>query len=74
MCLYRQLYALKEIDLQGMSRREQEECIKETQILSGLESPYIVKYYDSFLEAVRSVCICPAHSWFGGRADVCMHG
>eukprot|EP00877_Chromochloris_zofingiensis_P008776 jgi/Chrzof1/4151/Cz14g00290.t1 len=46
----RQTYALKEIDLQGLSRKEQEECIRETQILSHLDSQHIIRYYDSFLE------------------------
>lgn len=43
-------YAMKEIDLAGMSRKEQEECIRETRVLSSLECDYIIKYYDSFLE------------------------
>eukprot|EP00199_Chlamydomonas_sp_CCMP681_P000941 CAMPEP_0119104632 /NCGR_PEP_ID=MMETSP1180-20130426/2800_1 /TAXON_ID=3052 ORGANISM="Chlamydomonas cf sp, Strain CCMP681" /NCGR_SAMPLE_ID=MMETSP1180 /ASSEMBLY_ACC=CAM_ASM_000741 /LENGTH=504 /DNA_ID=CAMNT_0007089451 /DNA_START=36 /DNA_END=1546 /DNA_ORIENTATION=+ len=46
----RMTYAMKEIDLQGMSRKEQEECIRETRVLSSLDSDYIIKYYDSFLE------------------------
>ncbi|GAX78668.1 hypothetical protein CEUSTIGMA_g6106.t1 [Chlamydomonas eustigma] len=46
----RMIYAMKEIDLQGMSRKEQEECIRETRVLSSLDSDYIIKYYDSFLE------------------------
>jgi NIMA (never in mitosis gene a)-related kinase len=45
-------YAMKEIDLAGMSRKEQEECIRETRVLSQLDSDYIIKYYDSFLERV----------------------
>ncbi|KAL6749037.1 NIMA-related kinase 4 [Haematococcus lacustris] len=43
-------YAMKEIDLAGMSRKEQEECIRETRVLSSLDSDFIIKYYDSFLE------------------------
>lgn len=46
----RMTYAMKEIDLQGMSRKEQEECIRETRVLSSLDSDFIIKYYDSFLE------------------------
>lgn len=46
----RMVYAMKEIDLAGMSRKEQEECIRETRVLSSLDSDYIIKYYDSFLE------------------------
>ena len=69
------VYAMKEIDLQGMSRKvsaasmhgsklraeqilhcsqEQEECIRETRVLSSLDSDQIIKYYDSFLERVSS--------------------
>jgi NIMA (never in mitosis gene a)-related kinase len=82
----KQVYAMKEIDLQGMSRKvrltdgrqgagrgaagglvacccrlhrghrvcvqEQEECIRETRVLSSLDSDYIIRYYDSFLEKV----------------------
>lgn len=46
----KQTYAMKEIDLNGMTRKEQEECIKETQVLASLDSEFIIKYYDSFLE------------------------
>ena len=40
-----------------MSRKEQEECIRETRVLSSLDSDFIIKYYDSFLERVRFVCV-----------------
>jgi hypothetical protein len=40
---------------QGMSRREQEECIRETRVLSALDCQFITKYYDSFLEKVCGV-------------------
>jgi hypothetical protein len=33
--------------------QEQEECIRETRVLSSLDSDYIIKYYDSFLEKVK---------------------
>lgn len=37
----------------GVTRpQEQEECIRETRVLSSLDSDYIIKYYDSFLERV----------------------
>lgn len=45
-------YALKEIDLRCQSEKEQEDCIKECAVLAGLDSPFIVKFYDSFLEKV----------------------
>lgn len=83
-----QIYALKEIELEGMSEKarptdgtaartlprggivmcvwatavaphpcalvpqEQQDCIQETRVLSSLSSPYIIKYYDSFLHDV----------------------
>lgn len=34
--------------------QEQEECIRETRVLSSLDSDYIIKYYDSFLERVSA--------------------
>lgn len=41
-------------------RQEQVECIREIQVLSDLSSPYITKYFDSFLDQVQqsyaSVC------------------
>jgi len=46
-------YAVKELDLADMGRKEQEECIREVQVLAALDSPYIIKYYDSFLDKGR---------------------
>ena len=34
------------------SRQEQAACIQEVKVLSRLDSPYIIKYYDSFLDQV----------------------
>jgi NIMA (never in mitosis gene a)-related kinase 1/4/5 len=59
--LDRMHYAMKEIDLAGMSRKEQEECIRETRVLSSLDSDFIIKYYDSFLERVRMPMQLLAH-------------
>ncbi|EFN57058.1 hypothetical protein CHLNCDRAFT_11072, partial [Chlorella variabilis] len=39
-----QLYAVKAVELQGLSRRDQLAAV-----LSSLDSPHIVKYYDSYL-------------------------
>lgn len=41
-------------DLLVSCTQEQEECIRETRVLSSLDSDYIIKYYDSFLERVSS--------------------
>ncbi len=43
--------------------QEQEECIRETRVLSSLDSDYIIKYYDSFLERVRGA------AWRGCRSQ-----
>jgi NIMA (never in mitosis gene a)-related kinase len=51
-----QQYALKEIDLRCMSEQEQEDCIKECSVLASLDSPHIIKFYDSFLQKVRFWC------------------
>ncbi|KIY99714.1 hypothetical protein MNEG_8245 [Monoraphidium neglectum] len=39
----------------GVVWKEQEECIRETQILSGFDSDYIIKYWDSFLEKLAGL-------------------
>jgi NIMA (never in mitosis gene a)-related kinase len=46
----RNLYVMKMINISQMDRRGQQESINEVKILASLDSPYIVKYYDSFLE------------------------
>lgn len=33
-----------------MGRRGQEEALNEVKILGSLENPFIVKYYDSFID------------------------
>jgi hypothetical protein len=56
--------------------QEQEECIKETQILSSLDSEYIIKYYDSFLDKVEQQQQWqnhgqpPKHTWMQARHAV----
>jgi serine/threonine protein kinase len=47
-----QQYALKMIDLRSMSEQEQEDCIKECSVLAALDSPYIIKFFDSFFHKV----------------------
>jgi serine/threonine protein kinase len=57
-----QQYALKEVDLRAMSAQEQEDCIKECSVLASLDSPYIIRFYDSFLEKVScpgTICFRP---------------
>ena len=41
---------LKQIDTSKMSSQMRKEAVHEATILSKINSPYIVKYYDSFTE------------------------
>ena len=44
-------YALKELNLQPMQRKEREDCVNEVRILaSSIHSSSIVRYYDAFME------------------------
>ena len=43
-------YVIKNVRIIDLSRREQAEAINEVQILAQLDSAYVVKYYDSFIE------------------------
>lgn len=45
-----QFYVMKVINISQMDKRGQEEANREVRILRSLENPYIVKYYDSFIE------------------------
>lgn len=46
----KKLYVMKQISLRQMDRRGQQEALNEVNILASLDNPYIVKYYDSFIE------------------------
>jgi NIMA (never in mitosis gene a)-related kinase 1/4/5 len=37
-------YALKEVDLSGLSRKEQQACVHEVHVLARMDCPYIIKY------------------------------
>ncbi len=41
---------MKQIDTAKMSSGQRKEAVHEATILSSINSPYIVKYYDSFTE------------------------
>lgn len=41
---------IKQIHISNLSKKEQEDAIKEVNILASLNSPFIVKYYDSFID------------------------
>ncbi len=44
------IYVIKDVRIGELSFREQEEAINEVNILAGIDSPYIVGYFDSFIE------------------------
>lgn len=44
------LYVIKNVRIAELSYKEQTEAINEVQILAQLKSPYVVRYYDSFME------------------------
>ncbi|KAI7843722.1 hypothetical protein COHA_002620 [Chlorella ohadii] len=62
-----QLYALKQVQLSNRSAREQLEAVREAQLLASLDSPYITKYYDSFLHE-GCLYICMEYAPGGRRA------
>ena len=43
-------YAIKQMELKGMNQREQSDVVKEVQLLASFDSPYIIKYFDSFID------------------------
>ncbi len=45
------IYVIKDVRIGELSFREQAEAINEVNILAGIDSPYIVGYFDSFIEA-----------------------
>lgn len=51
-----QIYAVKQIDIAGLDARQQAEVAREAQLLSSLDSPYIVKYYETFVDGGQ-LCI-----------------
>jgi NIMA (never in mitosis gene a)-related kinase len=60
-------YVLKTINIAGMDRRGQDEAINEVHILASLDCPYIVKYFDSFIEQKVLHIIME----FCARGDLC---
>lgn len=44
------LYVIKNVRIIELSFKEQSEAINEVQILAQLKSPFVVRYYDSFIE------------------------
>jgi NIMA (never in mitosis gene a)-related kinase len=46
-----QIYVIKNVRIAELGFKEQSEAINEVQILAQLKSPYVVKYFDSFIES-----------------------
>eukprot|EP01052_Picozoa_sp_SAG31_P043788 SAG31_NODE_7412_length_1696_cov_1.253601_1_plen_200_part_00 len=44
------VYVIKKVKILTMSRKEQESAINEVRIMASLDSPYVIKYYDSFID------------------------
>ncbi len=45
-----QFYVIKNVRIAELSYKEQTEAINEVQILAQLKSPYVVRYFDSFID------------------------
>ena len=43
-------YAIKQMELAGMKQREQADVVNEVQLLASFDSPYIIRYFDSFID------------------------
>ena len=44
------VYALKQVNITNMNRAEREEAVDEARVLAEMDSKYVIKYYDCFLE------------------------
>jgi len=45
------VYVIKQISIMDLSPHEQSDAIREVHIMASMDSPYIVKYYDSFIDS-----------------------
>ena len=43
-------YVMKQINISQMSSRMKQDAINEVTVLSKMSNPYVVKYYDSFID------------------------
>jgi NIMA (never in mitosis gene a)-related kinase len=41
---------MKEVECANLSGKEQEDAVKEAQFLSRVSSPYVIRYFDSFMD------------------------
>jgi NIMA (never in mitosis gene a)-related kinase len=44
------IYCVKEIDIAAVTPEEEEEALKEVHLLASFDHPYVIKYYDSFVD------------------------
>ncbi|XRA97513.1 protein tyrosine kinase [Pycnococcus provasolii] len=46
-------FAIKQVEMKGMNKAEREECIDEARVMSTLDSPYVVRYFDCFIDGTK---------------------
>ena len=46
----KKIYVMKTINIKELTRKEQDEAIKEVKILASMDNEYVVRYFDSFIE------------------------
>ena len=44
------IYCVKEIDMSAVVPEEEEQALREVQLLASFEHPYVIRYFDSFLD------------------------
>jgi len=44
------VYCVKEIDMSAVVPEEEEQALREVQLLASFEHPYVIRYFDSFLD------------------------
>ena len=51
-------YALKKVKIAGLSEKEKENALNEVRILASINSPYVISYKESFIDAdSESLCL-----------------
>lgn len=48
------IYVLKQICIGSLSLKEQRDCVVEVRLLASIDSPFVVRYFDSFLDGEQS--------------------
>lgn len=67
------IYVIKQINIQGMTKVEQLDVVKEVQILASLDHACIVKYYDSFISEDRKLNIVMEYAARGTLSNVLLN-